>query len=101
MNELDRLLLKVAAPEPSSDFVARVMLAIRQETESTKLSRPWLVLLAGVFVAFVGVPLVILTVEGAQSLSGGNALSAKVLWFLGLLVLTSVAAVLPLQLLES
>ena len=101
MNELDRILSAVEAPEPSSDFAAKVMLAVRQETQARTLSVPWLVLLVGVFVVFVGVPLVILTVEGSHSLSGGNALSAKMLWFVGLLVLTAVAAVLPQQLLES
>jgi len=101
MNELDRILLAVEAPESSSDFAAKVMLAVRQETQARTLSVPWLVLLVGVFVVFVGVPLVILTVEGSHSLSGGNALSAKMLWFVGLLVLTAVAAVLPQQLLES
>ena len=99
MNDLDRILLADVGPQPTADFSRRVMTTVRAEGRAGGLSRTWLLVLTGLFVVFVGLPLLIVTAEGFQRLSG-EGLSGRFFWMLGLLVITSIAAVLPLQFLE-
>ena len=99
MNELDRILSSDAAIKPTAGFPARVMEAIRAESAPKELPRGLIRILLGLFVVLVGAPILLMTLEGSIAAADG-AVSSRLLWILGLLVATSIAAVLPLHLLQ-
>ena len=99
MNELDRILITDTGPEPSPGFSTRVMERIHAEHEARELPRGLILMLLVGFGLLVGVPLLLIAAEGSLSTSG-SGLSARVLWMMVVLVATSLAAVLPLQLLQ-
>lgn len=101
MSDLDRLLLSVDAPAASTGFRDRVMTELRRDSAAGQVSRSRR-LLVGLFGLLVGGPLLLLTAEGAHALTVAAAGETRdVLWLVALLVVTSIAAMLPLQLMES
>jgi len=99
MNELDRILSLDTDIEPTDGFSARVLEAIRAESAPRELPKSLITILLGLFVVLVGGPILLIVMEGSMTATGG-AVSSRLLWILGLLVATSIAAVLPLQLLQ-
>ncbi len=101
MNELDRILLNLDSPEPSAGFTSDVMSAIRREASVQTISSPaWLLGLGALVVAMLA--LLFVSVQGIDLTESTTPdLAAKALWGALLLVATTVAAVLPLQLFDS
>lgn len=102
MTELDRILSRVETPTISRDFCDRVMSGVRQEAAIAGPPRSGALLPAALLLVLVGGPLGLLTAAGARALSAGaDGGAAGALWLVAVLVVTSIGALLPLQLMES
>lgn len=99
MTELDRILLADVGPDPTPGFSASVMERIRAETSSEPFPRYLLIVLVALFAVLVGAPILIVTVEGSM-VGTGEVFSSRLLLLMVLVVATSVAAILPMQLLD-
>ena len=102
MNELERILTDIDAPDPSPGFAAEVMSIIRHDAMPRMTSAPlWLLGVSAL--GIVVLILLVISVSGGDPVSGLASAEpvGKAGWGGLLVVATTIAAILPLQLFDS